>query len=140
MKSKKLFNIFLLTVFSLVGCTQSSKSGDTSAQKSLLIAAGTAASNGILTPEREACYKAVLIMNQCVGSGVGFDPNIMCGVNIQFDEVEYMDLIKCAALQVQTTYCNFPQNKAADPRIALSNFFISCQKEKDGASIIIPSF
>lgn len=142
MKNKKLLTIFFALVFSMVGCTHSSQSGDTSAKKSLLIAGALAHSNGILSPEREACYQAVLVMNQCVGAGSGFDANIMCGASTAFDLTEYQTLIKCASTQVQATYCNFPQNKAADPRVALANYFSSCQQEKGegGAKIIIASF
>lgn len=140
MKAMKI--ILALTLLLLQFCTKSSHAGDDSAQKSLLISALQAGSEGILTPERESCYRAVLIMNQCVGAGNGFQPAIMCSSSSTFTLDDYMNLEKCVALQVQTTYCNFPQNKAADPRVALDNFFSSCQKDALGndANIIIPSF
>lgn len=138
----KLKFMLLFLVILLQFCTKSSHAGDTSAQKGLLISAAQAASEGILTPEREACYRAVLVMNQCVGAGNGFQPGIMCGNSSTFTLDDYENLVKCVALQVQTTYCNFPQNRVADPRVALNNFFYSCQKDALGndATIIIASY
>lgn len=139
---KKLYILVLSLIIFVQFCTKSNYAGDTSAQKSFLIAALQAANEGILTPEREACYRAVLVMNQCVGAGNGFQPGIMCGNTSTFTVEDYEQLTRCVALQVQATNCNFPQNRVADPRLALSNFFSSCQKDAIGndANIIIASF
>ncbi len=141
MQNKKLLTLFFTMTILVISCTKSSKAGDTSAQKSFILAGALAESNGIFTEERQVCYQAVLVMNQCVG-GSGFNPAIMCSSSSTYTLADYQALVKCAATQVQLTYCNFPQNKAADPRVAYSNFFSSCQKDANGndANIIIPSF
>jgi len=141
MKNKNLLTLFFLLIILLVGCTKSSKAGDSSIQKSFIIAGALATNDGIFTEERQVCYQAVLVMNQCVG-GSGFNPAIMCSSSSTYTLADYQALVNCVATQVQLTYCNFPQNKAADPRVALSNFFSSCQKDANGddANIIIPSF
>jgi hypothetical protein len=128
---KILITIFVASIFSFIGCTKSSKAGDTSELNGLI---ATAALTGDPNPSKDYCMSAVVIMNQCVGTGGGFEPLVMCSSaqlsTTGHDEAAYKTLVGCVSKAVNTTYCNFPQNRVADARIALTNFFSSCDVPK----------
>ncbi len=126
---KKILTILAITtLFSFIGCTKSSDAGDTTELNNLI---ATVALTGAGNNEaRDYCLSAVVIMNQCVGTGAGFEPLVMCS-SAQLSTAThtldaYKTLVGCVSKQVNTTYCNFPQNRVADARVALTNFFTSC--------------
>ena len=121
--------------------------GDTSASDAILASALLQSTSST----RTKCVTSTLIMNQCVGAGFqsGFNPDNMCSDANLKSEAEYDKLIKCASAKVNTTNCNFPQNKVADARVAYANIFKACIKEEsltdgivvtDWFSITVPKF
>lgn len=115
----------MLTIGFMIGCEHG---GDQSASNAVLASTLLQASN----PTRRKCITSAVIMNQCVGAGfqAGFNPDNMCSDANLKSEAEYDKLIKCTSAKVNTTNCNFPQNKVGDARVAYANIFKPCIKEE----------
>lgn len=137
----------------LANCTESSKAGnDTDKNNALLLAILNR--NTANAQARQACANAVYLMNQCIGSGSGFNPAVMCAdanlqaggtytdssvtpaATITYTGTEaYTRLASCVATQIAATNCNFSQNKVASPVQAKAAFFSSCEVDYNSASI-----
>jgi hypothetical protein len=125
MKTKlNLFLIIMLTL-NLWNCSEGPSAGDKTALNSYAMTALQSSSTA-----RNKCVTAVGIMNQCIGAGyqTQFNPDNMCSDANLKTEAEYDTLISCTSQKVNTTYCNFPQNRVADARRAKTNFFSSCDE------------
>jgi hypothetical protein len=126
-KTKILIIIFIILHF--WNCTEGSGAGDKTAINAYalsLLEKDSAA--------KDKCRLSVEIMNQCIGDGYQnqFNPANMCENSKLKTEAEYATLITCASGKVNTTYCNMPQNRVGDARIAYTNFFKSCNLAADG--------
>jgi hypothetical protein len=124
---KKIKIVLIInTIFLFLGaCAKSGTAGDKS---SLYAFAATTLQKGSLA--RKKCITSVGIMNQCVGAGnqTQFNPDNMCSDANLKTEAEYDSLISCTSGIVNSTYCNFSQNKVATAAKALGNFFSSCNE------------
>ena len=122
---KKIILILIISAIGFTGCTKSSKAGDTSELNSLIFASVL---SGDDNPSKRYCLSAVYIMNQCVGTGGGFEPAVMCSSSQLSTHTlaNYQALVQCTSAAVNTTYCNFPQNRVAIASAAVTNFFSTC--------------
>jgi hypothetical protein len=153
MKFLKLTFISCMISLSFVSC---SKAGDDTQKKDALGAILASSQNkGDL--RYGYCASAVTIMNQCVGSNNGFSYSANCDAAHLSDTTtvvgttsstsatgvvtttsvyrdpslaNYEALISCVSAAVKSTYCNLPQNRVVDARIAYTNFFSSCDSGK----------
>ena len=75
-KTLKFISIGLISL-AAIGCTETSKTGDQSDKNNLLLLSllNRTTENA---EARKYCANAVLRMNQCIGSGSGFNPAVMC--------------------------------------------------------------
>lgn len=130
MKTIKLTFIIMLAALT-AACNSK---GDDSAKSQILVTLLDASKNK--TDARYApCTAAVLIMNQCVSSNNGFGNAEMCTTNVWAGmataptAATYESLIKCVSAAVNTSYCNFPQNRATSPKAAYDSFFKACDTD-----------
>ncbi len=123
MKTKLNLTFIILVTLNLWNCSEGPGAGDKTAISSYALAALQSSST-----TRSKCITAVAVMNQCVGAGyqTQFNPSNMCSDANLKTEAEYDTLISCTSAKVNTTYCNFPQNRVGDARRAKTNFFNSC--------------
>jgi hypothetical protein len=126
-KIKISFIIFL--IFNLLNCNQGSGAGDKTAQNAYALTLLETSSGA-----KQKCNLSVEIMNQCIGDGFQnqFNPANMCANANLKPEADYSTLVSCVSQKVNSTYCNFPQNRVGDARIAYTNFFKSCNLAADG--------
>ena len=123
MKNKLNYFIIILVTLNLWNCSEGPTAGDKTSLNSYALAAIQTKSTA-----RNRCATAVAIMNQCIGAGfqTQFNPDNMCNDANLKTEAQYDTLITCTSQKVNTTYCNFPQNRVGDARRAKTNFFSSC--------------
>ena len=140
-KTLKFISIGLISL-AAIGCTETSKTGDQSDKNNLLLLSllNRTTENA---EARKYCANAVLRMNQCIGSGSGFNPAVMCAdENLKKDIAEdatttpptaaqtsvaiYTALISCVDSQIAATNCNFSQNKVASAPQAKAAFLSKC--------------
>ena len=123
MKSIIIKTTLLVSLITLVNCSEGPTAGDKTSLYSFAVTAALSKST-----TRNKCATAVAIMNQCVGAGfqTQFNPENMCSDANLKTEADYDTLIKCTSARVNATYCNMPQNRVADARRAKANFFTTC--------------
>lgn len=122
---KKYLLVLMMFTFGFMNCNDG---GNSNVSDAVLASTLLHSANAV----RNKCITSTLIMNQCVGAGfqAGFNAENMCSDANLKTEAEYDKLIKCASAKVNTTNCNFPQNKAGDARVAYANFFKGCITEE----------
>ena len=123
MLQKIKISILIIIILQIWNCSQGSGAGDKTALNSYALTLLEADS-----PTKQKCKLSVEIMNQCIGDGYQnqFNPANMCENTKLKTEAEYSTLITCVSGKVNTTYCNMPQNRVGDARVAYTNFFKSC--------------
>ena len=123
MKTKLKLTFIILVTLNFWNCSEGPSAGDKTALNSYVMTALQSSSTA-----RNKCVTAVGIMNQCIGAGyqTQFNPDNMCNDANLKTEADYDTLISCTSQKVNTTYCNFPQNRVGDARRAKTNFFSSC--------------
>ena len=131
-KTLTFISIGLISVLA-IGCMDTPETGKQSDKNNLLLLA-LLSRNPSNSEARKYCANAVVRMNQCIGSGSGFNPAVMCSdtnlqaagsytdtsvtpnATITYTAVDvYQRLISCVDTQVAATNCNFTQNKVASP-------------------------
>lgn len=123
MLQKIKISILIIMILQIWSCSQGSGAGDKTALNSYALTLLEADS-----ATKQKCKLSVEIMNQCIGDGFQnqFNPANMCENTKLKTEAEYATLITCVSGKVNTTYCNMPQNRVGDARVAYTNFFKSC--------------
>ena len=129
MLQKIKISILIIMILQIWSCSQGSGAGDKTALNSYALTLLEADS-----ATKQKCKLSVEIMNQCIGDGFQnqFNPANMCENTKLKTEAEYDTLITCVSGKVNTTYCNMPQNRVGDARVAYTNFFKSCDLAADG--------
>ncbi len=136
----KKLTILILSLLSIIGCKSEAAGNDREqTDVALLIALGRQRDNSTDTVERRNCIEAVLVMNQCVGSGRGFSANVMCSPNnmntgtVAADGTvtstaaqNYITLVSCVKGKVVEYNCNFSQNKVATAKSGYDAYFKAC--------------
>ena len=130
MKTIKLTFIIMLAALT-AACNSK---GDDSAKSQILVTLLDASKNK--SDARYApCTAAVAIMNQCVSVNNGFGNAEMCTANVWAGiktvptSATYETLIKCVSAAVNTSFCNFPQNRVTSPKAAYDSFFKACDTD-----------
>ena len=129
MLQKIKISILIIMILQIWNCSQGFGAEDKTALNSYALTLLEADS-----ATKQKCKLSVEILNQCIGDGFQnqFNPANMCENTKLKTEADYNTLITCASGKVNTTYCNMPQNRVGDARIAYTNFFKSCDLGSDG--------